>query len=240
MNVSTVFVLALLGWLALKRWRPGWRWPRRGVLVVVALTAILIYPFTNNLLAIWLETELAPDLPCRAVAPAAIAVLPAGLRRQPQGSGTWSRLSPTTAVRLLEAVALARRHPDARLLLAGRKWEARLMVRALAELGAIDPGRIVTDNDAPSTGAAARQVAGLLAAQGLDSAWLVTSALHMPRAQLAFERQGIAVCPFPVDYTAQRWPRPWWIFPPPQGLERADRLAHELLGLAWYWATDKI
>ncbi len=239
-HVSTLFVLALLAWLAVHRWRPGWRWVRRGLLALSVGLGILIYPFTNNLLAGWLEYPFDPDRDCWAAAPAAIIVLPAGLRRQPRGSGPWSRMTPATTVRALEAASLARTHPDALLVFAGRHWEAVLFQRGMIALGLIDKNRIVLDRQSPSTDAAARRVGELLAERGLDSAWLVTSALHIRRAMLSFERQGIAVCPYPVDYTAQPGPRPWWIFPPPQALERADRVVHEILGLLWYWATDRV
>ena len=40
---------------------------------------------------------------------------------------------------------------------------------------------------------------------------LVTSAFHMRRAQRLFERQGLQVLPFPVDFQARgRWAGPLW------------------------------
>ncbi len=240
MNVSTFFVLVLLGWVAVHRWRPRWGWLKRGLLALAVPPALLIYPFTNNLMAGWLEFEFDPDRPCLGEPPAAIVVLAAGVRRQPPGIGAFSRLSPTSVVRILEGVSLARRHPEAWLIFAGHRSEAAMFQRGLAALGPIGRDRVLIDDQASSTDRAARGVAALLAARGLDSAWLVTSALHVPRALLAFRHNGVATCPYPVDYTAQPNARPWWIFPPPQGLERADKLAHEALGLAWYWATGKI
>jgi len=69
---------------------------------------------------------------------------------------------------------------------------------------------------------------------------LVTSALHMPRSVGAFRKAGFPVEPFPVD----------WITPPNPNLFRLSRnlmgglgalnaAAHEIIGLAVYWATGR-
>jgi uncharacterized SAM-binding protein YcdF (DUF218 family) len=69
---------------------------------------------------------------------------------------------------------------------------------------------------------------------------LVTSAFHMRRAQRLFERQGITVLPFPVDFKARaswggsvvRDPLMW--MPTAGGLEDSSRALRELLGRVVY------
>ena len=71
---------------------------------------------------------------------------------------------------------------------------------------------------------------------------LVTSAFHMRRAQRLFERQGLNVVPFPVDFQARgQWAGPLWRDPtqwlPTAGaLDGSSRALRELLGRLVYRA----
>ncbi len=71
---------------------------------------------------------------------------------------------------------------------------------------------------------------------------LVTSAFHMRRAQRLFERQGVKVVPFPVDFQARgAWAGPWWRDPmqwlPTAGsLSSSSSALRELLGRLVYRA----
>ena len=65
---------------------------------------------------------------------------------------------------------------------------------------------------------------------------LVTSAFHMQRAQRLFERQGLVVEPFPVDFQARgAWVGPQWRdptqwFPSAGSLSASSRALRELQG----------
>ena len=71
---------------------------------------------------------------------------------------------------------------------------------------------------------------------------LVTSAFHMRRAQRLFERQGLQVLPFPVDFQARgRWADPLWRdptqwLPSATALDKTSRALRELLGRLVYWS----
>ena len=71
---------------------------------------------------------------------------------------------------------------------------------------------------------------------------LVTSAFHMRRSQRLFERQGMKVLPFPVDFQARgRWAGPLWRdptqwLPSPRALDNSSRALRELLGRLVYRA----
>ena len=69
---------------------------------------------------------------------------------------------------------------------------------------------------------------------------LVTSAFHMRRAQRLFERQGLMVLPFPVDFQARgRWAGPLWRdptqwLPSARALDDSSRALRELIGRLVY------
>ena len=69
---------------------------------------------------------------------------------------------------------------------------------------------------------------------------LVTSAFHMRRAQALFEREGLTVLPFPVDFQARGawggsiWRDPLLWLPQARSLEDSSRALRELLGRAVY------
>ncbi|MEB3200222.1 MAG: YdcF family protein [Synechococcaceae cyanobacterium] len=71
---------------------------------------------------------------------------------------------------------------------------------------------------------------------------LVTSAFHLPRAQRLFERQGLRVIPFAVDFQASGlWAGhpladPLNYIPSAQGLDRSSRALREALGRTLYRA----
>ena len=69
---------------------------------------------------------------------------------------------------------------------------------------------------------------------------LVTSAFHMRRAQRLFERQGLKVLPFPVDFQARGgWAGPSWRdptqwLPSAEALDDSSRALRELMGRLVY------
>ena len=71
---------------------------------------------------------------------------------------------------------------------------------------------------------------------------LVTSAFHMHRAQRLFERQGLVVQPFPVDFQARGacagpfWRDPTQWLPSARALDDSSRALRELLGRLVYRA----
>lgn len=72
------------------------------------------------------------------------------------------------------------------------------------------------------------------AASAGGRAWLVTSALHMPRAMATAQKQGLKLRPYPCDYRAiqlQHWYA--WI-PNSGGPSLLAEFLHEWVGLAYY------
>ena len=66
---------------------------------------------------------------------------------------------------------------------------------------------------------------------------LVTSASHLPRAMIFFEKQGLHPLPAPANQMAIDAPlNPWErIIPSPVWLMHSDRVGYETLGRLWQW-----
>ncbi len=73
-----------------------------------------------------------------------------------------------------------------------------------------------------------------------NTVYLVTSALHLPRSVLVFEKQGVDVIPVSSGIAIDHQPS-WLDFLPNRGSLTANMMAvHEWLGLLWYKITNRI
>ena len=80
--------------------------------------------------------------------------------------------------------------------------------------------------------------AGVKRLTGTGPIVLVTSAMHMPRALLAFSKAGIRAIAAPTDYTAKRTPlRLSDFLPSGGGLMDSSFALHEYVGYLYYWLT---
>ena len=77
--------------------------------------------------------------------------------------------------------------------------EAEIARRVLRSLGVPDD-MIYVETRSLTTGQNARYTAEILRREGFVHPILVTSAFHLPRAVLNFEKQGITVTPYPTDF----------------------------------------
>ncbi len=101
------------------------------------------------------------------------------------------------------------------------------------ELGVPQTALRVT-GDVENTADEAQAVAKLLGA-GSHRMILVTSAFHMPRAQFLFEREGITVHPYAVDFkTEAAAPTPMDYLPSVRALALTDIALRELIGRLYY------
>ena len=145
------------------------------------------------------------------------------------------------AERMTEAVALARRHPEARLLFTGASGSvipggpietdgARQLFAALG----LDPARIVFEDTSRNTRENALD-SWRLVHPAPESCWLlVTSARHEPRAVGVFRHIGWSVTAWPVAFKSGRSLRAWAEPSFSQRLGNLDAAAHEWLGLLGY------
>ena len=175
----------------------------------------------------------------------AIVVLGWGLVRAPGSAGMMEWTDPDRFVAGVE-LALADaapllvftggasdRYPDAPL-------EGDVLAPRAVALG-VPPERVRTTGRVLNTAQEAEAVAALLAAEGSGDGThvlLVTSAFHVPRARAVFERQGLRVTPFPVDFQVHADRRASWrdLVPSAGALYDTERSLREWLGRLVYAA----
>jgi uncharacterized SAM-binding protein YcdF (DUF218 family) len=149
--------------------------------------------------------------------------------------------------RYTEAVALARRLPQARVVFTGGSGllimtgpqEADVAGRLFEALG-VAKERLTLESKSRDTYENALFTARLLNPKPGERWLLVTSAWHMPRAMACFRKVGFNVEPWPVDYRAARGLDGLRLQSSiPEGLRRIDFIAREYIGLIAYYLTGR-
>ena len=152
------------------------------------------------------------------------------------------------ADRFVEALRLARNHPQARLLISGGdgsisggyEGEAQTAERFFAAFG-VATDRLVKENASRTTYENALKTAELLKSGGLENCLLITSAYHMPRSVGLFRKAGIAFTPWPVDYRTSgvvAWSVDFT--QPSLNAQLATTAAREWMSLVAYYLTGRI
>lgn len=118
--------------------------------------------------------------------------------------------------------------------LSDEAWEGEAM-RQSAIVRGVKADEIRVVRDVAVTADEARAVAAL----GFERVVLVTSAFHMPRSVFLFQKAGLEVVPFPVDYqTHERFEfDPLQLVPNADGLGKSERAMKEFYGLLYYRLT---
>ncbi len=202
---------------------------------------ILIRPLEDRFARAVLDSESGGRAPI-----AGIIVLGGAEDSRAPEAGQLASLNEA-AERYTEAVALARRLPEARLVFTGGSGmliksgpqEADVAGRLFEALG-IPRSRLTLESKSRNTYENAQFTARLLAPKAGERWLLVTSAWHMPRAMGSFRRAGFAVEPWPVDYRASRGASIMRLQSSvPEGLRRIDFVMKEYVGLLVYYATGR-
>jgi uncharacterized SAM-binding protein YcdF (DUF218 family) len=144
------------------------------------------------------------------------------------------------AERLTEAVLLAHRYPDARVMFTGGSFEpdgqvVADMVGDYLRSARVASERIVVEREARTTFENARFLKAMVPPKAGEQFLLLTSAFHMPRSMGVFRRAGYDVIPYQVDYRTAGVGdliRPH--FYPADGLKTADIAIKEWIGLLAY------
>jgi uncharacterized SAM-binding protein YcdF (DUF218 family) len=158
-----------------------------------------------------------------------------------------SLVTNESSERVLDTIQLARRYPQARILISGGGGtvfgdgtaEAPIIAGFFKSIG-IDEARIIVEDRSRTTYENAVFSRDLAKPREGERWFLVTSAWHMPRSVGVFEKAGFPVVPYPVDYrtggslTRQR---PFAFVS--DGLRRLDVGAKEWAGLIGYYATGR-
>lgn len=199
--LSVMALLCLLSFL-LVAWR---RWRLALVVQGSAVLLVLLISFTT------LGAVMIQPLENRFARPAAPPAVSAILVL---GGATMSRVGGARGVtelnaagdRMTEALALARRYPEAPIVFTGGvgtiiaegETEAASARRFFIDQG-LDPARLVLEDTARNTDENAQLTAGLIDDED-GPTLLVTSAFHMPRSVGLFRKAGVDIVPWPTDY----------------------------------------
>ncbi|ORE98080.1 YdcF family protein [Aurantimonas sp. 22II-16-19i] len=183
------------------------RWKRSGLtlvaLALASLAVVSLSPLGLLMMASLEDRFPRPDLPEKI---AGIVVLGGAFDTRIARTRGRSEFNEA-ADRATEALILARRYPEAKILFSG--GDAAILAQDIAEtlsakeffLGAgLSPDRLILDDKARDTfenAVFARQ----LADPKPGETWLlITSAFHMARAVGCFRQADFEVLPYPVDY----------------------------------------
>ncbi|WP_226002763.1 YdcF family protein [Paenibacillus sp. BJ-4] len=196
-----LFILAMAGLVV-------WLWKRaRKPAVVLLVVTLLLYAFSTNLVGDSLISSLEKQYPQpRTVQGDVIVVLGGGATAGTPDINGQGNLLGSAANRLLTAARLHEATGLPILFSGGQVFgdsgnEADIAQRQLLGLG-IPAKDILIENRSLNTQQNAAFTARILKQHQLTKPILVTSAFHMPRAALEFQRAGIQVTPYPTDYLA--------------------------------------
>jgi uncharacterized SAM-binding protein YcdF (DUF218 family) len=223
-----LFVVAALLWRRLSRWM------RTSVVILAIVLMAAASPMGANLL-VWAQERRAFE-PCDGAPPTAIVALAGGMVARPRDLHDFAALGATSLRRLFGALALHKEHPDAALVFVGiSRWdfpESEIMAN-LAEAMGVPRAQMRTEIHSLTTWQNATFAAALDPPLP-KRIWLVTSALHMPRAAYAFRRAGFEVCTAPA-YTLFVGPEsPGWFVPQGSSEVKTEDALHEIVGEIGY------
>ena len=212
----------------------------------VVTAALLLWVFSLGLVSQslwrWLETPWQRRSALEAPQADAIVVLSGGRHPAPGAARVSEWEDPD---RFLSGLDLFRAGKAPRLLFTGgaspfrpgQPPEGQRYLQEARQLG-IPAAAMASTSLVVNTAEEAAAIRQLLPARA--RILLVTSAFHMRRAQRLFERQGLQVLPFPVDFQARgRWAGPLWRdptqwLPSVKALDNSSRALRELLGRLVY------
>ena len=213
---------------------------RKLLIAFVVLIAICGFSPLGNFLLYPLEARFPAWDPARG-APDGIVVLGGAIDADlsaSHGKAVYTR----AADRVIEAAALARQYPKARIIYSGGSAnlidadarEADYAADIFERLG-VARDRLTMERRSRNTKENA-EFSRLLAAPKSGERWLLlTSAFHMPRSVGVFRKAGFAVEPYPVDWRAGG-SGDLLAFSPfaLDGLQRTEIAVREYLGLVSY------
>lgn len=165
-------------------------------------------------------------------------VLAGGTTGQSRNNSDYSVLNLASRRRIDRAVAWWREGDGRVLVLAGGAGHGETpalseLMAAYAQMQGVPLRALRLETDSDDTWENARHSAAM-APPLPRRIVLVTSAMHMPRAQFAFNKAGFEVCPLQADVRRLPSRLPWALVPRTVGLDRTESALHEWLGIAYY------
>ena len=236
------FLLSPLTWallialLLVLAWRRLPRAVRLAGVAMEVLALVIMSPLGANLLVLSIESRVPSPTACKAPAPSTIVVLSGGAERAPRSADDFAALNVGSVRRLLGAIRLWRNTPGARLVISGGSWHVpeAVVLGNLAQQMGVPAKSITEETRSNTTWENARDVAALPSPVP-KRIWLVSSALHLPRALGAFRAWGFEPCAWPSGslYEAPSMHIGYFL-PRSSSLDKADKAIHEWVGSLVY------
>lgn len=214
-----------------------------GVGILMAYLAVAS-PLGANLMVGFLEHRSDGTAACATIsARAPVVVLSGGVTGGTSPALALASLKEETYRRVVEGVRLASSLPGGALILSGGGWELPKetdVMEALVMALGFPSARVIKEDRSTSTFQNGVEVARILRQKKIYEIRLVTSAMHMRRAAAVFRKQGVSVCPVPVD---EKWIQPRLVdalVPQISALQKSTDALHEMVGYIWYFAAGRL
>ena len=206
-----------------------------GVIILV----ILSMPIVSDKLIAYLESDYELIKPSKVESADAIVVL-SGMVKTIQTKNGLDYEWGEAADRIFAGIDLFKSNKAPVLILTGGKlpWsigvpEGEYLRDVAIDLGVPKKDILITEN-VENTDQEAKAVKKILSLDN-PNVILVTSAFHMPRAQLVFEAAGINVIPFPVDFIIGAEKLTFMSFIPSAGsFSSTSFFVREMIGRTYY------
>ena len=203
--------------------------------IFLALLTITILP-----VHLWLARPLEDRFPIPSALPEKIdgIIVLGGIVDADTADDRGTLAISEGAERLMVPVALAFRHPEAKLMIAGRGEGHQTLKDWFTTVG-LDLDRIDFEPVSRNTYENALLSHRKIQPSEEDTWLLVTSASHMPRAVGAFRKVGWSIIPYPVDFKTSAY-KPFKNLPDLTGnLMHLNAATKEWIGLVAYYALDR-
>lgn len=230
-------------------------WKRRGFAKFLLITAlVVIFVGGNRYTAFTLARSLEWRYVPQGELPLADVIVILGGATEPRNAPRPTVELNAAADRLFYGAALYHQQKSSRILLSGGDIEflssgeqspAQDMDEVMNMLGV--PSNVITvQGESQNTHEDAVYTCAWMQQNGMQTALLVTSATHMPRALMLFEKQGCKVTPAPADFTVTQaaWQRLWHpnieellinLVPSYSNLSLLTKSLKEYIGMGVYW-----
>uniref|UniRef100_A0A7V6DP55 DUF218 domain-containing protein n=1 Tax=Desulfobacca acetoxidans TaxID=60893 RepID=A0A7V6DP55_9BACT len=213
--------------------------PRKRGLGWIALGLLGFYLFTTaplpNFLLKTLERRYQPLTNSQKFPDIRYIVVLSGGMRFNNAVPPTSRLDASSSLRVAEGIRLFHLFSGAPALImtgAGPWGDLGSRMAAFAASLGIPAAKLIPENHAKDTYGNAKEVQPLVTNEPF---LLVTSAVHMPRAMLIFQKLGMKPIPAPADFRYS--PHYFYedFFPSGNNLSDMEAVTHEYLGLAYLY-----
>lgn len=227
-----VFVLLIVG---IARRSRAW------LLAALAILYVSSIELVGGRLVTWIESYYPPRVVDQVEISDAIVVL-GGMFGPPSGPGQVVNLNDA-GERIEAGIALQRAGRAPTLVFTGARgplgaasYSEGAVCREIALRAGIASGAVIVTRAVSHTADEAEAIAELMREKGWRRVILVTSGWHMPRAAWVFERAGVAIMPFAVDFrfTAAEGFSFLDLIPNGASLSNTESVLRELYGNAYY------